>query len=142
MKKALRYFSPFEWGLIALSYAAILITFFLFDGENYLNLVSTLVGIASLVFSAKGNPMGPLLMILFASAYGVISFTVSYDGEMITYLGMSLPRSVWAFIAWFRNPSGRGHAETAVGGIRGRALCKIRRSWRCDGGIACCLAAH
>ena len=120
MKKALRYFSPFEWGLIALSYAAILITFFLFDGENYLNLVSTLVGIASLVFSAKGNPMGPLLMILFASAYGVISFTFSYYGEMITYLGMSLPMSVWAFIAWFRNPSGRGHAETAVGGIRGR----------------------
>ena len=125
MKKALRYFSPFEWGLIALSYAAILITFFLFDKENYLNLASTLVGIAALIFSAKGNPMGPLLMIIFAICYGVISYPLAYYGEMITYLGMSLPMSVWAFVAWFRNPYGKGHATVKVSGIRGREWLRL-----------------
>lgn len=114
----LRYFSAFEWCLIAFSYAIILTFFFLFDGENYFNFCSSLVGIAALIFSAKGNPIGPLLMILFASAYGVISYSFAYYGEMITYLGMSLPMSVWAFVAWFRNPSDKGHAETRVGRIR------------------------
>lgn len=120
MKKALRYFSIFEWGLIACSYTAILLTFFIFDGEDYLNLISSLIGIAALIFSAKGNPMGPLLMIIFALAYGVISYSFSYYGEMITYLGMSLPMSVWAFVAWFRNPYGKGHAEVKVSEVRGR----------------------
>ena len=120
MKKALRYFSPFEWILILVSYTAILSTFFIFDRENVLNLISTLIGIAALVFSAKGNPFGPLLMIIFSICYGIISFPLAYYGEMITYLGMSLPMSVWAFIAWFRNPYGKGHATVKVSGIRGK----------------------
>ena len=120
MKSKLRYFSPFAWVLILFSYTAILLTFFLFDGVEYFKLASSLVGIAALVFSAKGNPMGPALMILFASAYGVISFSFAYYGEVITYVGMSLPMSVWAFISWFRHPSDKGHAETAVGIVRAR----------------------
>ena len=114
MKKALRYFTPFEWGLILFSYTATLLTFFLFDGKDYFNLGATLVGIAALVFSAKGNPTGPFLMILFSLAYGAISYTFSYYGEMITYVLMSLPMSVWAFVAWFRNPHGKGHAEVKI----------------------------
>ena len=120
MKSKLRYFSPFEWGLILFSYTAIFLTFFLFDGKDYFNLFSSVIGIAALIFSAKGNPTGPLLMILFSIAYGIISYTFSYYGEMITYVGMSLPMSVWAFAAWFRHPSDKGHAETAVGAVRGR----------------------
>ena len=114
MKKTLRYFSLFEWGLIIFSYTAALLTFFLFDGKDYFNLGATLVGIAALVFSAKGNPTGPFLMILFCVAYGVISYTFSYYGELITYVLMSLPMSVWAFVAWFRNPHGKGHAEVKI----------------------------
>lgn len=120
MKKILRYFTPFEWSLIAVSYAVILLTFLIFDRTNYFNFVSALIGIAALIFSAKGNPTGPLLMILFSLGYGVISFSFRYYGEMITYLGMSLPMSVWAFIAWFRNPSDRGHAEVKVSSVKGR----------------------
>ena len=118
--KKLRYFTPFEWGLILFSYTVILLTFFLFDGKEYFKLITTLVGIAALVFSAKGNPMGPALMIFFATAYGFISYSFAYYGELITYVGMSLPMSVWAFIYWFRHPSDKGHAETAVGKVRGR----------------------
>ena len=118
--KALRYFSRFEWFLILFSYTAILLTFFLFDGKEYFKLLTTLVGIAALVFSAKGNPTGPALMIFFATAYGFISYSFAYYGELITYVGMSLPMSVWAFISWFRHPSDKGHAETAVGKVRGR----------------------
>ena len=120
MKSKLRYFSPFEWGLILLSYAAILSTFLIFDRANYFNLFSSLIGIAALIFSAKGNPFGPLLMILFSLGYGAISFSFSYYGEMITYLGMSLPMSVWAFAAWFKNPYGKGHSVVKVSAVRGK----------------------
>jgi len=92
---------------------------------EYFKLASSLIGIAALVFSAKGNPMGPLLMILFALAYGVISFSFAYYGEVITYLGMSLPMSVWAFVSWFRHPSSKGHAETAVGAVHAKEWGRI-----------------
>lgn len=115
MKNPFRYFTRFEWCLITFSYAAIILTFFLFNRENYFNFISSIVGIAALIFSAKGNPFGPLLMIIFSLGYGVISYSFSYYGEMITYLGMSLPMSIFAFIAWFRNPYGKGHAVVKVG---------------------------
>ena len=120
--KALRYFTPFEWCLILFSYTAIILTFFLFDGENYFKFISSVVGIAALVFSAKGNPTGPLLMIFFSIAYGVISYSFCYYGEMITYVAMSLPMSVWAFLAWFRNPYGKGHATVKVAKISKKHL--------------------
>ncbi len=120
MKKIFRYFSPFEWGLILFSYTAILLPFFLIGGGDYFKLFSSLVGIAALVFSAKGNPTGPFLMILFCVAYGIISYTFSYYGEMITYVLMSLPMSVWAFVSWFRNPYGKGHAEVRIRSVGAR----------------------
>ncbi len=98
MLKKLNYFSKGELCLWGLSLFFIVISFILFDRTNYLTLVSSLLGVTSLIYSAKGNPTGPLLMIVFSVLYGVISFTFSYYGEMITYLGMTLPMSVIALI--------------------------------------------
>ena len=41
---------------------------------------------------------------LFSLMYGVISYTFAYYGEMITYLGMTMPMAVFALISWVRNP--------------------------------------
>ena len=49
---------------------------------------------SALVFVSKGNPVGQILTIVFAVFYGIISFTYSYYGEMITYLGMSAPMAL------------------------------------------------
>ncbi len=100
----LKYFSVFELALLTGSVTAILLSFFLFGGENYLTLAASLIGAFSLVFSAKGNPIGPLLMVIFSVLYGIISFATAYYGEMITYLGMTLPMSVFSLIAWLKNP--------------------------------------
>ncbi len=43
-------------------------------------------------------------MIIFSLLYGIISYTFSYYGEMITYLGMTMPMAVFALISWLRNP--------------------------------------
>ena len=114
MKKLTTYFSKGELTLWGSSAGLILISFFLFDRVNFMTLAASLIGITSLIFNAKGNPIGQALMIVFSLLYGVISYTFSYFGEMITYLGMTGPMALFAFVSWLRNPYNGNHAEVAV----------------------------
>lgn len=119
----MRYFSTGEKLLWSGSVLLILIAFFVFDRANYLNLAASLVGVTSLIFAAKANPIAPALMIVFSALYGVISFGFSYYGEMITYLGMTLPMSVISLISWLRNPFDGKKSEVRVNRIhRGEVL--------------------
>lgn len=114
MKKLLSYFSKGEVVLWFSSLFLITASFLLFDREGYLTLVASLIGATSLIFCAKGNPIGPLLMIVFGIIYGIISLTFQYYGEMITYVGMSVPMSAFSFIAWLRNPYKGKVSEVAI----------------------------
>ena len=116
------YFSPTEQALWFGSSLLILLSFCMFDREQYLTLLASLIGVTSLIFSAKGNPIGQLLMVLFSLLYGIISFTCSYYGEMITYLGMTMPMAVFALISWLRHPYQGNKAEVQVNRISRREL--------------------
>lgn len=98
----------------SMSVLAIAVSFFCFDRENYLTLAASLIGVTSLIFCAKGNPFGQLLMVVFSLLYGVISFTFSYYGEMLTYLGMTGPMAVFALVSWLRNPYDGSRAQVKV----------------------------
>ncbi len=117
MKKVLNYFSRLEISLWLSSVILILISFFAFDRTNYLTLVASLIGVTSLIFCAKGNPLGQVLMIIFSFLYGVISYTFAYFGEMITYLGMTMPMAVFALISWIRNPYKGNRSQVKVNSI-------------------------
>ena len=117
MKKLLSYFSKLEIALWISSVLLILISFLVFDRVNYLTLAASLIGVTSLIFNAKGNPIGQALMIIFSLFYGIISYTFSYYGEMITYLGMTMPMAAFALMAWLRNPFKGNKAEVAVNSI-------------------------
>ena len=117
MKKLTCYFSKGELTLWGSSAGLILISFFLFDRVNFLTLAASLIGTTSLIFNAKGNPIGQALMIVFSLLYGAISYTFSYFGEMITYLGMTGPMALFTLISWLRNPYNGNHAEVAVNRI-------------------------
>lgn len=117
MKK--HYFSRFELTLWSVSVFAVVLSFVLFDRVHYLTLAASLVGVTSLILNAKGNPLGQLLMVVFSLLYGIISFGFAYYGEMITYLGMTMPMAVVALIAWLRHPYRGNRAEVEVG-----KLCK------------------
>ena len=54
---------------------------------------------------------------MFSLLYGAISYTFSYFGEMITYLGMTAPMALFALITWLRNPYKGNRAEVAVNRI-------------------------
>ncbi len=117
MKKKQRYFTTFEIWLWVISYVFILGSFLIFKGTDYMTLIATLLGVVSLTFVAKGNLIGPFIMIIFCILYGIVSYSFGYYGEVMTYLFMSLPMSVWTFFTWLKNPFKGNKAEVTVGSI-------------------------
>lgn len=117
MKKLFAYFSNMELILWSVSVVFIIVSFCIFDRESYLTLIASLIGVTSLIFNAKGNPIGQALMIAFSLLYGIISYTFSYYGEMLTYLGMTMPMAIFALIAWLKNPYKGNKAEVKVNSI-------------------------
>ena len=116
------YFTKSEIALWSGSTAAIVASFLLFDRENIMTLAASLIGVTSLIFNAKGNPFGQLLMVVFSILYGIISFRFRYYGEMITYLGMTAPMAVFALISWLRHPFKGNKAEVAVNRLHRREV--------------------
>lgn len=114
MKKLINYFTKGEFILLGASVIFILSSFFIFDRVNYLTLSASLIGVTSLILSAKGNPLGQLLMIIFSILYGIISFSFTYYGEMITYLGMTAPMALFSLIAWLKNPFNGNRSQVEV----------------------------
>ena len=114
LKRLINYFSKFELILWASSVFFIVASFLIFKNDRYLTLVASLLGVTSLIFCAKGNPVGQLLMVIFGLLYGYISYTFSYYGEMITYLGMTLPMAAFSLVSWLRNPYNGNKAEVKI----------------------------
>lgn len=117
MERLKNYFSKGEMLLWGSSVAVIILSFCVFDRSNYLTLCASLIGVTSLIFNAKGNPFGQLLMVAFSLLYGIISYTFSYYGEMLTYLGMTMPMAVFALISWLKNPYNGNKAEVSINSI-------------------------
>lgn len=121
-KRFMNYFTKAEKVLWIISVMMIAISFCIFDRSNYMILAASLIGVTSLIFNAKGNPAGQVLMVIFSIMYGIISFSFSYYGEMVTYLGMTMPMAVIALIAWLRHPYKGNKAEVAVNKINKKEI--------------------
>lgn len=120
LKTLLRYFTPAERLLWVGSVLLITAAFLCSGGGEPLKLIASLVGVSSILLAAKANPAGPILMIVFSLMYGAISYSFAYYGEMITYMGMTMPMNVLVAAAWLRNPFRGNRAEAAIGGITGQ----------------------
>ena len=119
MKKALSYFSKAEIILWLSSSALITIFFCLFDRNDFISLSASLLGVTSLIFCAKGNPIGQVLVIIFSLFYAIISFQCSYYGELITYVGMTLPMAIFSLVSWIKNPYDKSKgSEVKVGTLK------------------------
>lgn len=119
-KSLINYFSKGEIILWISSMIIIIFSYIVFDRENCITLAASLIGVTSLIFCAKGNPFGQLLMIVFSLLYGIISFSFSYYGEMLTYLGMTMPMAVFSLISWLKNPYKGNKSEVAVNKLKSK----------------------
>ena len=97
-----------EWALWMVSLCILVLSNLLSGNIDLLTLVAVCVGATSLIFAAKGNVWAQILMILFSILYGIISWRFRYWGEMITYLGMTMPMAIWSTITWLKHPSENG----------------------------------
>lgn len=117
MKTKTRYFTLPEMLLWSVSVISIIVSYVIFGGKEFYTPIVSVIGVTSLIFTAKGNPIGQALMIIFGISYGVISFFCKYYGEMITYVGMTVPMSVFALVSWLKNPFNGNKSEVKVNEI-------------------------
>lgn len=122
IKALTEYFTKAELTLWFVSLGVILLSFIIFDRNNFPALAASLIGTTALIFNAKGNPFGQILIIIFSFIYGAISWSFAYYGEMITYLGMSAPMAVISLISWLRNPFMGKKSEVTVSRISKREI--------------------
>ncbi|KHD45100.1 nicotinamide riboside transporter PnuC [Streptococcus hongkongensis] len=102
--KTLRYFTPTEWFLWLFSICAIIATAFYFGDQEPLALIASLIGATSLIFSAKGNPIGQGLIIIFSVIYAYLAFHNHYYGELITYCFLTIPMALFSLLSWLSHP--------------------------------------
>lgn len=98
-------FDKKDWILWIGSLVIVLVSNIFSPQFNILIMIAALIGVTSLIFAAKGNGWAQVLIVIFSILYGIISFRYRYWGEMITYLGMTMPMGVWSAIVWFTHPS-------------------------------------
>ena len=121
-KKLLDYFTKGEIILWSSSVLSLIVSFVLFDRTNYLTLIASLIGATALIFCAKGNPFGQFLMVIFGAFYGFISYTFRYYGEMMTYLGMTVPMAIISLVSWLKNPYNGNKSEVTVNSIKWKEI--------------------
>ena len=114
MNNPIKTLTKREWSIWLGSIIIVLISNLATKDFDMLTLVAALTGVTSLIFAAKGNVWGQMFMILFSILYGIISFRFRYWGEMMTYLGMTLPMAVWSTITWIENPSENNGNEVQI----------------------------
>ena len=96
--------NKFEICLWLTSVLVVLLSYVLSGFEGTANTICSLVGVTALIFVAKGHVLGMVLCTIFAAFYGLISLYFRYYGEVITYVGMTLPMDVFALVSWIKNP--------------------------------------
>lgn len=100
--------------LWAASAVCVTVLFCLVPQKNPLTLIATLVGITSLLFTAKGHVSGQFIQLVFCILYALVSLGFKYYGEAITYMGMTFPSDLFAAIVWLKNPSKKGKTEVRM----------------------------
>ncbi len=103
-RNPLRLLKIRDWILWGCSVCAVTVSELLSPQTGILSLTDALIGVTALIFMAKGHYLAQILIILFSVLYGAVSFSFRYYGEMLTYIGMTLPMAVISLVSWLRNP--------------------------------------
>lgn len=77
-------------------------------------ILGTAIGVTALIFVAKGDVFGQVLTVVFSFLYAVTSFAFRYYGEMITYMGMTMPMAALSVISWLKHPFKKGKNEVKI----------------------------
>lgn len=114
----LTYFTKTEWALWLSSVTLILTTNLLFGSQSPLALTASLIGVTSLVFNAKANPIGQGLVIVFSLIYAYLALLNGYYGELLTYTLMTLPMAIFSLFSWLTHPFEGNKSQVTISRLR------------------------
>ncbi len=106
----MKLYNPFltlnkrEWILWVISLSSVVFANILTGRFVWSTAMGSVVGVTALIFIAKGDVWGQILTVVFSFLYGVTSYKFRYYGEMITYLGMTMPIALMSVVSWIKNP--------------------------------------
>lgn len=107
-----------QWIIYLFSLTVVTVSSILGGVQGLLSVIASALGVTSLIFTAKGDVFGPLLMVIFSIMYGIISYSYAYYGEVITYLCMTAPISAISVFTWLKNPYESGKHEVKVARLK------------------------
>lgn len=114
IRKSFENLTKLEKILWIVSMTCVVVCFIFSPEKNLLNFIASAVGVTALIFVAKGDVLGQILTVFFSLLYGIISYTFDYYGEMITYLGMTMPIALVSVISWLKHPYEEGKSEVEI----------------------------
>ena len=115
LRNPFKSLNKFDFALWIFSLVGVTVSFIAVQSTDWWTLATSLIGVTALIFAAKGDPFGLIIMIGFSLIYSFVSFTFGYYGESLIYLCMQLPVSIASLVTWLKNPYKKGAAEVKVG---------------------------
>ena len=103
-----------DWCVLLVSLAVVMLCNTLTPTASLTTKMGVVVGAVALVLMAKGDVWGQILTVVFSVLYGFTSWQFRYYGEMITYLGMTLPMALAAVFSWLRHPFQGNTAQVEI----------------------------
>ena len=101
--------NPFK-GMTLLEYViwigsliATIIAFIIPQEKDYLNFFTSLIGVTTAIFMAKGRILGQITGLIYSIAYGIIAFYHSLYGEVFIAAVFYAPISIIAIVSWIRH---------------------------------------
>ena len=104
VSESVRGLTLFERLLWIISELAVFTAFLVSPSSNPLTLAASAVGLTALIFTAKGDVIGQILIIIFSLLYAGVSYGEQYYGEMISYVFMSGGIAFFSTITWIKHP--------------------------------------
>ena len=114
MRNPFRHLKKQDWLLWSVSVVVVAASNLLTGEIQIVTLCATVIGVTALIFIAKGDVWGQILTVVFSILYAAASWQFRYYGEMITYLGMTMPIAVLSVVSWIRHPYEQGGSEVEI----------------------------
>ena len=118
MIKFFKTWTKFEISFLIISMSLITTCYFLGADKNILSLITSLVGVFSILTVAKGLVAAPIICITYNILYSIISLTQGYYGEAIIYIFLMIPISILSIISWKKNKNKEKQDNVTVNKIK------------------------
>lgn len=114
MKDFFKSWNLFEKLFLIISLLIVIGCFFLGTDKNILSLVTSVLGIITVIFGAKGLVWAPIINIIYNIVYILLSYSQGFYGEVIIYIFLMTPLNIAMIVSWFKNKSKKDENIVAV----------------------------